>query len=92
MPDPSLPSHFDPQKVTQGIGVVAAIAGAVVAPFKVFMTKKEANSKFVRKVEEDGTRIYVHAEDWKEMKGLLKESIEQGNKWQAIAKDWMEHP
>ena len=89
MPDPS---WTDPTNATAKIGLLTAIVTVVVTPIKFFMPRKTAESMFVKKVEQDGTRAYVHPQEWHEMKTLLTESVDESKKWRSMAKDWMEHP
>ena len=86
------PSWTDPTNASAKLGLLALVVTTVLAPFKVFQTRKSAESMFVKKVEENGTRAYVHPQEWIEMRTRMDKSIEQGEKWQAMAKDWMEHP
>lgn len=94
MPDPHL---SDPQKLGDygsllaGVSAgLAALGTAIAWPYRTFVTRKSANETFVKKVEPDGTRAYVHPQEWAEMKSKIDKSIEQGEKWQSIAKDWIE--
>ena len=93
---PTNPDNFDAEKTsiiaTALLAVVAFLWSMIKFPFRTFLTKKEAYSVFVKKVEEDGSRAYVHPGEWKEMKERMNKSIEQSEQWQAIAKDWMKNP
>ena len=74
-------------------GIIAFLTAgwaAMTYPFKTFLTIKAADAKFVKKVEADGTRAYVHPQEWTEMKERFDKSIETNEKWQGIAKDWIE--
>lgn len=84
------PSWTDPTNAGAKLGALTAIFVAVAAPFKFFMPRKTAEATFVKKVESDGTRAYVHPQEWQEMKVKMDKSIEQGEKWQNIARDWIE--
>ena len=84
------PSHFDIDKTTGALALLTGIVTVVVTPIKFFMPRKTAEGMFVKKVEADGTRAYVHPQEWEEMKQRMDHSIEQGEKWQSIAKDWIE--
>lgn len=90
------PNHFDADK-TATIGgflltCILTLWGSFIGLFKTFTTRAYADSTFVKKVEADGTRSYVHPKEWQEMKERMDKSIEQGDRWQKIARDWMDNP
>jgi hypothetical protein len=88
--------------------VAGAIWAMVSWPFKTFYTKKVTDETFLRKHTGIGTagaeikgadEVYAPIAVVEEMKVMLKTSIEkheetmqENHKWQAIAKDWVEHP
>lgn len=81
------------------LALVTAVVSVVMWPYKTFITKKallvheEKDAEmFVKKVEADGTRTYVHVTEMKEIKDMLQKNLDTTEKWQAIAKDWMRNP
>ena len=97
---------LDPQKLSDyGTfwGGVAAILGIIGAGFRfvfitkgygfaTFATKKEVQEKCLKIAEPDGTRHYVHVDEWAPMKKLMEDNLEESRKWRSMAKDWMERP
>ncbi len=96
MPDPH---QFDAQKTATIIGAFITVLTAITWPFRFFLPRSAADKIYVKKVEADGTRAYVHPKEWDDMKARLDDTntrmdkcLEQGEKWQKLAKDWMEMP
>ncbi len=86
------PNQFDYQKLGTIAALLTAISAFVMAPFRFFLPRTAADKIYVKKVEEDGTRLYVHVKEWDEMKTRMDNSMEQGEKWQKLAQDWMNRP
>jgi hypothetical protein len=89
MPDPN---WTDPTSAGAKLGLLTALVTVVVTPIKFFMPRKTAEAMFVKKVEHDGTRAYVHPQEWNAMHTKLDKVITQNETWQKIAKDWVERP
>lgn len=94
-----MPSPLDPQKAADygtwlgGIAAFITAIGAMIAwPFRTFETKRAAEAKYLKIVNPDGTRGYVHPSEWEPMKKMMEDNLEESRKWRAMAKDWMEHP
>ena len=63
------------------LALVTAIVSVVMWPYKTFITKKallvheEKDAEmFVKKVEADGSRTYVHVTEMKEIKDMLQKT------------------
>lgn len=74
------------------IAFLSAIVAFVMWPYKTFLTQKAAKRIYLMRLEDNGSTQYVRKEDWDEMKVKMDKSFEQGEKWQRMAKDWMERP
>ena len=59
---PTDPSQFNWDKLQDMAEVGAVVGGALLWPFR--QMKKWSLNTFVRKVEDDGTQIFVHSKDW----------------------------
>jgi uncharacterized protein YxeA len=89
----------DPDKVTGILAMVTAVIAFVMAPFKVFQTKRAAEKTYLKKVEDDGRRLYVHTEDFTKFEQIHAEVMaasarkdEQIDEFQRICRDWMKNP
>jgi hypothetical protein len=64
------------------VAVLAAIWAGIAWPFKTFVTIKSANRIYVKKVEDDGSRNYVHPSEMIELKDDIKSIRAIVEKWQ----------
>jgi len=63
------------------VAILAALTAFFTAPFKIFETKRGADAKFVKKVEENGTRAYVHPDDFQRLETTLNDYIKESREW-----------
>lgn len=63
-----------------------AIWAVVRIPISIF------DGRYLKKVEKDGTRNYVHVSDWKRLEEKLDKSLADNEKYRRLVDRWMANP
>lgn len=89
MADPHLP---DPQNLAGWAAVLATIWAFLMWPFRTFETRKAAEKKYLKIIEDDGSFRYVPASRFEALEKKVEESLEESRKWRDLAERWMKQP
>ena len=71
---------------------ITLVFSMIAWPFKTFLTIKAASKTYVKKVEDDGTQVWVHTKDWDEKWARVDKLLEQNHNLAEVCRDWMNKP